>query len=216
MALLQRAFANWPLKLTSVLLALLLWVVAALEEPINRRVRAHLELEAPAGRVIVGAPTTATAQLTAPAREFLKLGSRPVEVLKTVVDSVEGDRVVDLDPSDVILPRGVTARALDVLPAHVAIRVVAQGGAVTRERAWHGIPVAVPGPVELRWLPVPDTVTVTVRGPVARLETLTAESLVVIARPDTSAGAAVLRVLVPAGLTAESHPAAIRLQPRRP
>ncbi len=216
MALLQRAFANWPLKLTSVLLALLLWVVAALEEPINRRVRAHLELEAPAGRVIVGAPTTATVQLTAPAREFLKLGSRPVEVLKTVVDSVEGDRVVDLDPSDVILPRGVTARALDVLPAHVAIRVVAQGGAVTRERAWHGIPVAVPGPVELRWLPVPDTVTVTVRGPVARLETLTAESLVVIARPDTSAGAAVLRVLVPAGLTAESHPAAIRLQPRRP
>ncbi len=137
-------------------------------------------------------------------------------MLKTVVDSVEGDRVVDLDPSDVILPRGVTARALDVLPAHVAIRVVAQGGAVTRERAWHGIPVAVPGPVELRWLPVPDTVTVTVRGPVARLETLTAESLVVIARPDTSAGAAVLRVLVPAGLTAESHPAAIRLQPRRP
>ena len=216
MALLQRAFANWPLKLTSVLLALLLWVVAALEEPINRRVRAHLELEAPAGRVIVGAPTTATVQLTAPAREFLKLGSRPVEVLKTVVDSVEGDRIVDLDPSDVILPRGITARALDVLPAHVAIRVVAQGGAVTRERAWHGIPVAVPGPVELRWLPVPDTVTVTVRGPVARLETLTAESLVVIARPDTSAGAAVLRVLVPAGLTAESHPAAIRLQPRRP
>ena len=216
MALLQRAFANWPLKLTSVLLAMLLWVVAALEEPINRRVRAHLELEAPAGRVIVGAPTTASVQLTAPAREFLKLGSRPVQVLKTVVDSAEGDRVVALDPSDVILPRGISARALDVLPAQVVIRVVVQGGAVTRERAWHGIPVAVPGPVEIRWLPVPDTVTVTVRGPVARLETLTADSLVVVARPDTSAGAAVLRVLVPAGLTAESHPAAIRLQPRRP
>lgn len=216
MALLQRVFANWPLKLTSVLLAILLWVVAALEEPINRRVRARLALEAPAGRVIVGAPATASVQLTAPAREFLKLGNRPVQVLKTVVDSVEGDRVVDLDPSDVILPRGITARALDVLPAHVVIRVVAQGGAVTRERAWHGIPVAVPGPVEVRWLPVPETVTVTVRGPGARLETLTAESLVVVARPDTSAGAAVLRVLVPAGLTAESRPAAIRLQPRRP
>ena len=216
MALFQRAFANWPLKLTSVLLAILLWVVAALEEPINRRVRAHLELEAPSGRVIVGAPTTATVQLTAPAREFLKLGSRPVEVLKTVVDSAEGDRIVDLDPADVILPRGITARALDVLPAHVAVRVVAQGGAVTRERSWHGIPVAVPGPVELRWLPVPDTVTITVRGPVVRLETLTAESLVVIARPDTTAGAAVLRVLVPAGLTGTAYPAAVRLQPRRP
>jgi len=215
-ALLQRAFANWPLKLTSVLLAILLWVVAALEEPINRRVRAHLELEAPTDRVIVGAPTTATVQLTAPAREFLKLGSRPVEVLKTVVDSGEGDRMVDLGPTDVILPRGITARALDVVPDRIAIRLVAQGGAVTRERAWHGVPVAVPGPVEVRWLPVPDTVTVTVRGPASRIDALTAESLVVLAHPDTSAGAAVLRVLLPAGLTAESRPAAIRLQPRRP
>lgn len=216
MGLLQRAVANWPLKLTSVLLAILLWVVAALEEPINRRVRARLELEAPPDRVILGAPATATVQLTAPAREFLKLGGRPVEVLKTIADSAEGDRVVELDPADVILPRGITARTLDVLPARIAIRVVAQGGAITRERAWHGIPVAVPGPVEVRWLPVPDTVTVTVRGPVARLEALTAESLVVVARPDTGTGAAVLRVLVPAGLTAEAHPAAIRLQPRRP
>jgi hypothetical protein len=214
--LLQRALANWPLKLTSVLLAILLWVVAALEEPINRRVRAHLELEAPPGRVILGAPGAATVQLTAPAREFLKLGGRPVEVLKTVVDSVEGDRMVDLEPADVILPRGVSARALDVLPARITVRLVAQGGAVTRERVWRGIPVAVPGPVEVRWLPLPDTVTVTVRGPAARLEALTAESLVVLARPDTSAGTAVLRVIVPAGFTAESRPAAIRLQPRRP
>jgi hypothetical protein len=213
---LQRAFANWPLKLTSVLLAILLWIVAALEEPISRRVRAHLELEAPAGHVLLGAPAAATVQLTGPAREFLKLGSRPVEVLKTVVDSAEGDRVVDLEPADVILPRGVSARALDVLPARITVRLVAEGGAVTRERTWHGIPVAVPGPVEVRWLPVPDTVTVTVRGSVARLEGLTADSLVVLARPDTSAGAAVLRVLVPAGLTGESRPAAIRLQPRRP
>ena len=42
MELVRRLFANWPLKLTSVLLALLLWVIATLEEPVTRRVRARI------------------------------------------------------------------------------------------------------------------------------------------------------------------------------
>lgn len=216
MPLLRRTFANWPLKLTSLLLAILLWVVATLEEPIGRRVRARVELDAPTDRVVLGAPATATVQLTAPAREFLKLGNRPVTVLKSVVDSAEGMHTVLLSPADVILPRGVAARALDVQPAAFPVRVVARRGAETRERAWHGVPVAVPGPVDHRWLPSPDTVTVLVRGPAARLAALDAESIVVLARPDTASGAAALRVIVPAGMTAEPRPAAIRLQPRRP
>lgn len=216
MPLLRRLFANWPLKLTSLLLAILCWVVATLEEPIGRRVQARVELDPPADRVLVGAPLTATVQLTAPAREFLKLGGRPVTVLKVVADSNEGVHTVELSPTDVILPRGIGARALDVQPASFPVRIVAKGGAEIRERLWHGVPVAVPGPVELRWLPAPDTVTVMVRGPAARLAALEAESLVVLARPDTSAGAAALRVILPAGMTGESRPAAIRLQPRHP
>lgn len=216
MRLVRRALANWPLKLTSVLLAILLWIVAALEEPVSRRVPARLTLESPNDRTILGAPTTASVQLTAPAREFLKLGSRSVSVLKTMVDTAEGVHTLSLGPADVILPRGISARALDVLPGQFSVRLVAKGGAVVRERTWPGIPVAVPGPVELRWLPIPDTVSVTVRGPLSRLATLDAESLLVVARPDTVAGAAALRVLVPAGLTAETHPGAIRLQSRYP
>ena len=216
MQLVRRLLANWPLKLTSLLLAILCWVVATLEEPIGRRVRARLELDPPADRVLLGAPATATVQLTAPAREFLKLGDRPVTVLKSVADSTEGTHTIELTAADVILPRGVAARAVDVQPASFPVRIVAKGGAEVRERIWHGIPVAVPGPLEIRWLPVPDTVTVVVRGPAARLATLDAESLVVLARPDTSAGAAALRVLVPVGMTGETRPVAIRLQPRRP
>ncbi len=215
MPLLRRLLANWPLKLTSLLLAILCWVVATLEEPIGRRVRARVELDPPADRVLIGAPTTATVQLTAPAREFLKLGDRPVTVLKSVIDSTEGSHTVDLTAADVILPRGISARALDVQPASFAVRIVAKGGAEIRERTWHAVPVAVPGPLEVRWLPIPDTVTVVVRGPAARLATLDAESLIVLARPDTSTGAAALRVLVPAGMTGETRPVAIRLQPRQ-
>ncbi|HWA40808.1 MAG TPA: hypothetical protein VG712_04300 [Gemmatimonadales bacterium] len=216
MPIVRRIFANWPLKLTSLLLAILCWVVATLEEPIGRRVRARVELDPPADRVLIGAPTTATVQLTAPAREFLQLGDRPVTVLKSVVDSTEGTHTVELSPADVILPRGIGARALDVQPASFPVRIVARGGAELRERAWHGVPVLVPGPLEVRWLPSPDTVTVVVRGPAARLAALEAESLVVLARPDTGAGAAALRVLVPAGMSAEARPVAIRLQPRHP
>lgn len=215
MSLVRRALANWPLKLTSVLLALLLWVVASLEEPLTRRVRARLDLEPPADRAILGAPSTATVQLTAPAREFLKLGSRPVTIVKSVLDSTEGTHTLPLLPADVIAPRGVSVRALDVQPDRIEFRLVARGAAQNVARAWHGLPVAVPGPVEVRWLPSPDTVTVLVRGPAARLATFTAESLVVLAHPDTTTGAAALRVIAPAGVTAEARPAAIRLQARR-
>lgn len=214
MGLLRRLVANWPLKLTSVLLAILLWVVAALEEPVTRRVRAHLELEAPAERVITGAPPSATVLLTAPAREFLKLGARPVTVAKSITDSSEGEASIAFTPADVALPRGVTAQVVDVFPEKVVYRLVARGGAQVVSRAWHGVPVAVPGPVERRWLPTPDTVTVLLHGPASRLATVTEESLLVVAAPDTVAGAAALRVITPVGVTGEAHPAAIRLQPR--
>ncbi len=214
MDLLRRAFASWPLKLTSVLLALLLWVIATLEEPVTRRVPARVTLDPPTDRAITTLTTTASVQLNAPAREFLKLGARPVTVLHSVADSTEGPGTVLLSTADVILPRGISARALDVQPAQVAYRLVPKGGAQIQARTWHGIAVAVPGPVEHRWLPVPDTVSVTVRGPSARLASLELDSLIVLARPDTTTGAAALRVIVPPGFTAEAHPQVIRLQAR--
>jgi hypothetical protein len=214
--LLQRAFAGWPLKLTSVLLALLLWVIATLEEPVTRRVPARLTLDPPADRAVTSATTTATVQLTAPAREFLKLGGRPVTVLRSIADSSDGPGTIALSPADVILPRGISARALDVQPALVAYRMIPKGGAVLQTRTWRGVAVAVPGTIERRWIPVPDTVTVAVRGPAARLATLDLDSVVVLVRPDTATGAATLRAIVPPGFTAETVPQAIRLVPRSP
>jgi len=214
--LLQRAFANWPLKLTSVLLALLLWVIATLEEPVTRRVPARLTLDPPSDRAVTTSVTTATVQLTAPAREFLKLGGRPVSVLRTVADSTEGPGTIGLSPADVILPRGISARALDVQPAQVSYRMVPKGSAVLQTRTWHGVPVAVPSTIEHRWIPAPETVSVSVRGPTARLGTLDLDSVIVLVRPDTITGAATLRAIVPPGFTAEPVPQAIRLLPRSP
>jgi hypothetical protein len=214
--LVRRLFANWPLKLTSVLLALLLWVIATLEEPVTRRVRGRVELDPPADRSVTLDVATVSVQLTAPAREFLKLGGRVVTLAKAVLDSTDGAHTVTLSPADVIMPRGVTARALDVQPSEVSYTLEARNGAVIRSRSWHGVPVAVPGPVESRWLAVPETVTVIARAPSARLALLDLDSLIVLARPDTITGAASLRVIAPVGVSTEVRPQVIRLQPRHP
>jgi hypothetical protein len=212
--LLKRAFTAWPLKLTSVLLALLLWVIATLEEPVTRRVPARVTLDPPTDRAVTTTITTASVQLTAPAREFLKLGNRPVTVLRSIADSTEGLGTVALSPADVLLPRGISGRALDVQPAQVAYRMVPKGGAALQTRTWRGVPVAVPSTIEHRWLPAPETVSVSVRGPAARLGTLDLDSVIVLVRPDTVTGAATLRAIVPPGFTAEPVPQAIRLQRR--
>lgn len=212
--MLRRPLANWRLKLTSLLLAVLLWIVASLEEPVTRRVHARIDLEPPPGKVIVGAPLSASVLLSAPVREFLKLGGRAVTIAKSVTDSAEGDASLGFTPADVVLPRGIAARAVDVAPDKIEFRLTPREGTEVVARAYPAVPVALPGPVERRWLPSPDTVTVLVRGPVARIRALTPESLLVVASPDTSAGAAALRVITPQGFSGEARPGAIRLQPR--
>ncbi|HEU4570333.1 MAG TPA: hypothetical protein VFS07_07165 [Gemmatimonadales bacterium] len=215
-ALLRRLTRNWPLKLTSLLLAILLWVVATLEEPVTRYVRARLELEPPAGRELSGAPPTVTVRLAGAARELLKLGGRPVTVTKTVTDTAEGRLSLPLETSDVLLPRGVQASVVEVLPATVPVRVMGVGAAALITVRHPGIPVLLAGPLTRHWHAVPETVTVDVRGPRGRLTTLPRESLVVVTVPDTLAGAAALRVVLPAGLSGEARPAAVRLLPGHP
>ncbi|MFI5234839.1 MAG: hypothetical protein ACHQXA_03940, partial [Gemmatimonadales bacterium] len=86
MTIRARLTANWPLKLTSLLLAVLLWFVAAFEEPSTRLVRVDLQIEPPAGRVVVQAPATAQALVVGPARELLKLGDGSLTLVKPVAD----------------------------------------------------------------------------------------------------------------------------------
>lgn len=212
--MLRRLLANWRLKLTSLLLAVLLWIVASLEEPVTRWVRARIDLEPPPGKVVVGAPLSASVLLSAPAREFLKLGGRAVTIVKSITDSAEGDASLGFTPADVALPRGIAARAVDIAPDKIEFRLTPREGTQVVARAFHAVPVALPGPVERRWLPSPDTVTVLLRGPAARIRSLTAESLFVVASPDTSAGAAALRVIAPQGFSGDARPGAIRLQLR--
>ena len=124
MALWSRLTANWPLKLTSLLLALALWSVASFEEPSTRLIRIQLQVTPPEGRALVAPPATAQALVTGTERELLELGARPPILARAIADSVTARRVtLVLSPADVVLPRGIKADVRDVQPNEVTIEL---------------------------------------------------------------------------------------------
>ena len=124
MSLQERIFRNWPLKVTSVLLSMLLWVVAATEEPGSRVVAARLTLEPPPGRTVLQAPAVVSLHLTGPRRELLKLEASGIVLSRFLPDTVTGRRVtITLSPSDVIVPRGIDVRVQDLEPREVTVEL---------------------------------------------------------------------------------------------
>lgn len=120
----SRLAANWPLKLTSLLLAIALWSVAAFEEPSTRLIRIQLQVTPPEGRTVIAAPATAQALVTGSARELLELATRPPVLARAIPDSVAARRVtLVLSPADVVLPRGIKADVRDVQPSEITVEL---------------------------------------------------------------------------------------------
>ena len=84
---------NWPLKLTSLFLAVVLWLLAAGEEPASRLVAAELQVRPPAGRVLAQPLAPVTVAVVGPRRELLKLGASRVILTRLLPDTVTADSV---------------------------------------------------------------------------------------------------------------------------
>jgi len=122
---LRRAFtANLPLKLTSLVLALLLWLFAASEEPASSLVPVDLAVQPPAGRTLIRPLEPIRALVVGPRRELLKLSTVPIRLSRVLPDTTEVDEVqLDLAPGEVELPRGVDARVQDLEPRRVTVEL---------------------------------------------------------------------------------------------
>ena len=97
-----------------------------------------------------------------------------------------------------------------VFPSRVTVSLNVQ--AVGELTLW---PVAVQVPSALPYRPDRDTVTVRVRGPRARLATLTSDSVAVTLGPvGTSPGRVGLRVILPPGLSGKASPDSVTLARR--
>ncbi|HXV93387.1 MAG TPA: hypothetical protein VD813_08830 [Pseudonocardia sp.] len=113
---------NWPLKLTSLFLAVVLWLMAAGEEPASRLVTAEVRVRAPEGRDIVRPPGTVAVSVVGPARELLKLSATRLIITKILPDTISEDQaVLLLAPGDVELPKDVDAVVQDLQPRSMTV-----------------------------------------------------------------------------------------------
>lgn len=203
---------NWPIKLTALVLATVLWAVVAADEPSIQTMTIPLSVQMPEGRSLTAQPPPVEVVFAGAARELLKLYATQPVLRKSVPDSLEDSTyVLQLSPADVDIPKNVSARTQDVRPRRIVLgiegvvpRVAAQAestGAVS-ERVLMGVPVVVRDPGGFSWSSDPFAVMVIVRGPAPRVGRLTRDSVVVSAVPAGSGRSETVRleVLTPNGI----------------
>ena len=116
--------ADLPLKFTSLGLSMLLWLLAAGEEPATTQLPVELTVRAPAGRTVVRTAASVHAQVSGPRRELLKLSASPLHLTRALPDTTAADQVeLELGPGDVELPRGVDVHVQDVEPRTLTVHL---------------------------------------------------------------------------------------------
>jgi YbbR domain-containing protein len=115
---------DWPLKVTSLFLSVLLWVVASTEEPGSLVVAVTVIAQPPHGRSVIGRPPEVNVLFTGSRRELMKLGATQVSFSRIVPDTVSGRSItLDLSPSDLEVPRGVAVRVQEIEPRQVIVEL---------------------------------------------------------------------------------------------
>jgi YbbR domain-containing protein len=116
----------WPfrhvgLKLLSLTLAIMLWMVIAGEETVERGLRVPLELQQfPAGLELLGdVPTTADVRVRGPAGTLSRLSPGDVVAVVDLRGARSGERLFHLTPEQVRAPFGV--EVVQVTPSTVAV-----------------------------------------------------------------------------------------------
>lgn len=122
---LRRALtADLPLKATSLVLSLFLWLLAAGEEPASTLVPVEVTIQPPPGRTVLRTEGPIHALVSGPRRELLRLSTSPMRISRVLPDTTVADEVrVEVGPGDLELPRGVDLRIQDVEPRSVAVQL---------------------------------------------------------------------------------------------
>ena len=118
--------AIWPfrhvgLKLLSIAIAVLLWMVIAGEETVERGLRVPLELQQfPAGLELLGdVPTTADVRVRGPSGTLSRLSPGDIVAVLDLRGARAGERLFHLTPEQVHAPSGV--EVVQVTPPTVAV-----------------------------------------------------------------------------------------------
>jgi hypothetical protein len=149
--------------------------------------------------------TPTTARLVGPEKSLATIDS--VTTVPTEIRSVTGafTRDVAIDT----MPLGIVR----LVPKRVT--VTGEMGAIA-ERSFAGIPVETGAGAITNYIVTPSRVSIAVRGPEERVQTLTRDSLRVVAHITADAGVARITVVAPRGITARAIPDSVTLRRRTP
>ena len=113
---------NWPIKLTSLALAAVLWAAVAAEEPTTQLVPVTLMVEPPEGRALTRPLPQVKALYAGSARELIKLYGTPPVITAVIPDTLTGQTyALELVPGELKLAQKANVQAQDVQPRHIEV-----------------------------------------------------------------------------------------------
>ncbi|HJU91201.1 MAG TPA: hypothetical protein VJ672_17575 [Gemmatimonadaceae bacterium] len=112
-----------PLKFAALFFSLVLWLIVAAEEPAARELSVRLALTADSMVHVVEAPPDVHALVVGSGRDLLKLYATPPTIRRHLGNDSPETVVLDIRPTDVDLPSGVSARVQDVQPRAIPLRL---------------------------------------------------------------------------------------------
>lgn len=116
--------ADWPLKLTSVALSVLLWLIVSSEQPATALLQVELRVQPPTGRTVIHPPEALRATAVGSRRELLRISRDNLFFTRILPDTLTADSArLDIDPSDIVLPGNTGVRIQDVEPKQVTIEL---------------------------------------------------------------------------------------------
>lgn len=113
----DRFVKNWPIKLTALALAAILWGATAAQEPATQLVDVRLEVVPPEGRALAAELPEVKALYAGRTRELIKLYRQPPRVHKVIPDTLTGATyTLEVSLADLSVLEGADVRAQAIEP----------------------------------------------------------------------------------------------------
>ena len=117
-------FRNWPIKITALIVASLLWAVTEAEEPTTQLIPVSITVTPPSGRALTFNLPPVQALYAGPARELIQLFGSPPRIRLVIPDTVSTtEYTFQLTVDSIKLDFTSSVLAQDVQPRTITVQL---------------------------------------------------------------------------------------------
>ncbi|MCH7475491.1 MAG: hypothetical protein IH876_00355 [Gemmatimonadetes bacterium] len=118
----SRIGSNWPIKVTALGLAMVLWAAVSAEQPTTQLVPIRLDIQTPTTKTLLQSVPMIRGLYAGSARELDKLSSAPPSISKVIPDTVtESFFTINLSLQDVSVTSDAAVELQDIFPRSVVV-----------------------------------------------------------------------------------------------